>query len=300
MAPRPLMAATAQQQKQIEAQQRQIDFLARLAGVEPHVAALRYTADANNPADPVPDPPSQAPSQSTDQARTPEAYDDPRVPGMTPGANQRVPAAATDVPMTPGASLPTSPFGQMVDVSAPVAGTEGTTGAPEFGDQAGRDAVTRIEPDVRALGIGEEGDQMDPTVAFPWTMSPNQSNSAPPSGGEMAPGSGGRAMACLRLAKARLAARLADGDEFSVAAHIESDAAMTRERIADELNTLARVAGVQSHANAGGARRGELVPRRAAAAPRPVVPSLAAASAPLQVLAALGPSEDEIEISDLF
>lgn len=297
MAPRPVLAAAAAQQKMIESQQRQLDFLARLAGVETQMAGLRYTADVNNPADPVPDPPSQAPAESTDQARTPAAYDDPRVPGLTPGANTHVPAAVTDVPMTPGASLPTPPVNQLVDVSAPISGTEGTTGATEFGNQAGQDAVTRINPDVRALGIGEPGDQMNPTTAYPWVISPDASNGVAPADGEMSQGSGARMAASLRLAKARIAANLASGDEFAVAAQIEGDPRMTGALIDHELGTLARVA----KASAGGSgRRGELVPRRAAAATRPVVPSLTEAFSPMQTLASLGPSEDEIEISDLF
>ena len=303
MAPRPLMAATAAQQKQLDAQQAQIDFLARLAGVQTQVAevrtaALRRTADANNPADPIPDPPSQGATESSDQTRTPAYRDDPSVPGMS-GANAGVPAAVTDVPMTPGASLPTSPFVQLVDVSAPVAGTEGTTGAPEFGQQAGQDAITRIEPDVRALGIGEMGDQMNPEVAFPWTISPNMSNVGAPADGEMAQGSGARMAACLRLAKARISAGLEPaGDEFGLAARIEVDAAMTGTRIMTELDTLARVARAAG-AGAGAGRR-DLVPRRASAAPRPSVPSLVEQPMPMQVLASASRDVDELELSDLF
>lgn len=292
---RPLMQVVADQQKIIEKQQKQLDFLARLAGVETQMADIRVTADVNNPADPVPDPPSQGAPETTQQAMTPAAKDDPRVPGMTPGANTHVPAAATDVPMTPGASLPTSPVNQLLDVSAPISGTEGTTGATEFGDQAGQDGVTRIETDVRALGIGEEGDQMNPTTAFPWVISPDAGNGVPPQDGEMAQGSAGRAMASLRLAKARIAARLASGDEFAVAAAIEADPAMTGALIVHELGTLSRVAKASAPARPGG-----LVPRRAAAAPRPVVPSLTEAVSPMQALASLGPSSDEIELSDLF
>jgi len=301
---RPLMQVVAEQQQVINSclqfinsQQKQIDYLGRLAGVETQMASLRITADVNNPADPVPDPPSQGAPETTQQAMTPAAKDDPRVPGMTPGANAHVPAAATDVPMTPGASLPTSPVNQLLDVSAPISGTEGTTGNTEFGNQAGQDAVTRLETDVRALGIGEEGDQMNPTTAFPWVISPDAGNGVPPADGEMAQGSGARMAASLRLAKARIAARVATGDEFAVAAAIEADPAMTGALIAHELGTLSRVAKASTGAPA---RPGGLVPRRAAAAPRPVVPSLTQAVSPMQALAALGPSSDEIELSDLF
>lgn len=294
---RPLMQVIADQQKIIDAHQKQLDFLARMAGVETQMAGMRVTADVNNPADPVPDPPSQGAPETTQQAMTPAAQDDPRVPGMTPGANTHVPAAATDVPMTPGASLPTSPVNQLLDVTAPISGTEGTTGATEFGDQAGQDGVTRLETDVRALGIGEEGDQMNPTTAFPWVISPDAGNGVPPADGEMAQGSGARMAASLRLAQARLAAHLATGDQFAVAAQIESDPAMTGALIAHELGILSRVAKGSA---APQGRRGDLVPRRAAAAARPMVPSLTEAVSPMQALASLAPSSDEIELSDLF
>lgn len=296
MASRPVLHVTAQQQKQIDAQQRQIDFLARLAGVELQMNDLRFTADANNPADPIPDPPSQGPAESTDQARTPGAYDDPRVPGMTPGSTSGVPAASSTTPMQPGAALPTSPYGQLVDVTAPISGTEGTTGNVEFGDQAGRDGVTRIETDVRALGIGEEGDQMNPTTAFPWTISPDNGNGVAPADGEMSQGSSARAMASLRLAKARIQAGMvtAGADEFALAARIENDAKMTPALIDHELGVLARMAS-----QTAGGRRPDLVPRVAAAAQRPVVPSLAE-SPRMPVLGSQAGGGDEVEMSDFL
>lgn len=296
MASRPVLQVTAQMQQMIVAQQRQIDFLSRLAGVEPQMAALRYTADVNNPADPMPDPPSQGPAESTDQARTPGAYDDPRVPGMTPGSTSGVPAASSTTPMQPGAALPTSPYGQLVDVTAPISGTEGTTGNVEFGNQAGQDGVTRIETDVRALGIGEEGDQMNPTTAFPWTISQDNGNGVAPPDGEMAQGSSARAMASLRLAKARIAAGMVvgGGDEFAVASRIEADAALTPALIDHELGVLTRLAS-----QSAGGRRPDLVPRVAASAQRQVVPSLAQ-SPRMPVLGSQGAGGDEIELSDFL
>lgn len=285
MAPRPLMQVVAAQQNLIAELVRQVDFLGRMAGVETQLAALRHTADVNNPADPVPDPAAQGAPETTDQARTPGAYDDPRVPGMTPGSVSGVPAAATDVPMTPGASIPTSPFGQLQDVTAPIAGTQ--TG--DIPAQA-QNGITEIPVDVRV------GDPMNPATGFPWTISPNQSNGQAPPDGEMAGGGAGRAMASLRLAEARLAAGIAIGDKFAVAAGIEGDQAMTAGRIGDELATLARIAGTAGN---GAPRRSDLVPRRAAAAPmRPAVPSFAEPPR----MAHLGSQmrADEIELSDML
>lgn len=287
MAPRPILQVVAGMQRTIDQMQAQIDFMGRMAGVEPHLAKLRTTADVNNPADPVPDPAPQGAPETTEQARTPEAYDDPRAAGMTPGSVSGVPAAATDVPMAPGASIPTSPFGQLQDVTAPIAGTQ--TG--DIPAQA-QNGVTEIPVDVRV------GDPMNPDTAFPWNpaMGPNASNGQPPSGGEMGQGSGARTMASLRLAKARITAGLATGDEFAVCAQIEGDRAMTTDRITDELATLGRVAAASG---AGQARRSDLVPRRATASARPPVPSFAEQPS-MAVFGSVGDREDEIELSDLF
>ena len=294
MATRPLMAATAAQQREIDVQRQQIEYLATLAGVQAQVEHIRVKADANNPADPVPDPAPQGAPETTEQARTPGSYDDPRSPGITPGSTNGVPAAATDVPMQPGASIPTTPYNQLQDVTAPIAGTQ--TG--DLGEQAGQDATTRRNVDVRALGIGEPGDQMDPSVAFPWTMSPNASNVGVPAGGEMAGGGGGsRTMAALRLAEARIAAGIERGDKFAVTAAIEGDATMTEARIVDELNTLARVAS----AGSGRERRNDLVPRRTDSAPRPEVQSLADASRMAPHLGShSGYGDAEIDTADML
>jgi hypothetical protein len=189
-ASRPILAAVQGQQKHIEALKQvaanqrheievlkgQLTYIANMAGVGQQMTAIRKRADqlkladVNNPGQPVPDPPSQGPSETTEEAVTPETMDDPRRPGQTPGSVQDVPADTTDLAMNPGESLPTSPYGDMVDVTAPVAGTE--THVPD--DQ------TRIETDVRV------GDPMNLDTAFPWTISPNNSNGQAPGSGEMA------------------------------------------------------------------------------------------------------------------
>ena len=169
-----LHQAMESQQRQIEAQRRQIsqlvahaslqdgiiDYVAKLAGISKQVTAIRKKADVLNPAQPIPDPNPVSPSETTQEAATPEAYDDVRNPGATPGSLTHVPAEATTVALRPGEDLPTQPFNQLVDVQAPVENT--STQLPLN--------QTRIETDVRV------GDPMNQEIAFPWTISQNNSN----------------------------------------------------------------------------------------------------------------------------
>lgn len=254
------------QAHQVEVLKLQLAYVARLAGVSPEMDAIKKRAtqklgDVNNPAQPVPDPGSQGPTESTEQAATPETYDDPRRPGQTPGSVQEVAADATDLALNPGTSIPTSPYGDMVDVTAPVAGTE--THVPN--------EQTRIETDVRV------GDPMNPDTAFAWnpSMGPNNSNGQAPTTGEMAYHASAedlarvRTMASIKLARLQIQAGIADGDDLSVAAVIESDASLTNEVIQDRISTLASVQKVA----AGRPRPAGLVPRSASA--QRTTPSLA-------------------------
>lgn len=243
---RPLMTAVAAQQAVVDEQRKelaaaraqlavqgqQIALIARLAGVTAEVDALAKTAtlkqaDIANPAQPIPDPGEQGPSETTEQAATPETNDDVRSPGQTGNSTAGVPAASTDTALTPGGTLPAEPYGNLQDVTAPVSGTNtGEVG----GDQ------TRIETDVRV------GQPMVPDVAFPWTISDNQSNSAPPSTGEMA-GAGGpsRTHACLHLARLQIQAGVASGSDLAVSARMEADSSLTDAIIQHEINVLERV-----------------------------------------------------------
>ncbi|MEU6362295.1 hypothetical protein [Streptomyces albidoflavus] len=268
---RPLMATLAAQQqviddqrKTIAAQQaniaamgRQIALIARLAGVTEEVEALAKTADIANPAQPIPDPGEQGPSETTEQAATPETNDDVRSPGQTGNSTQGVPAATTDTALTPGGTLPAEPYGNLQDVTAPVSGTN--TG--EVGGEQ-----TRIETDVRV------GNPMHTEVAFPWTISQNDSNGEPPAEGEMSQTGGGaapgRTHACLRLARLQIQAGLAQGDDLTLAATIESGQ-MSDALIGHEISVLSGVVKAASKAPSASAPR---VPVRSQAR---VAPSMA-------------------------
>ncbi|MFD8648636.1 RodZ family helix-turn-helix domain-containing protein [Streptomyces mirabilis] len=278
---RPLIAALQAQQTALDdarrllaVQGQQISLIARLAGVTEQVNAIgSKTADIANPAQPIPDPGEQAPSETTEQAATPETNDDVRSPGQTGNSTQGVPAASTDTALTPGGTLPAEPYGNLLDVTAPVSGTNtGEVGGPQ----------TRIETDVRGM------DPMQPDVAFPWTISDNKSNSNPPSTGEMAGGSPSRTHACLRLARLKVNAGLAKGDDITLAAALEADTRLTDDLINHEIGVLDTLARKAAKAPSDGTP-----PRTVRSAAR-VAPSLASQST------ATSQAREDVADSDLF
>lgn len=345
MGNRPLMQAMASQQKALQAAQQknaalehqlavqalQLTYIARLAGVTRELDAIRRQADIENPAQPVPNPGSQPATESTEQAATPAAYDDPNAIGQTPGATEGVPAAATATPMDPGESLPTAPFNNLTDVSAPVSGTETQIPLNQ----------TRIETDVRV------GDPTNPETAFPLNpaFGPSaQRGTTPPRSGEMSqtsrrktaaeyphPGpepemgepnskeranwalwdqqndehqdwqrdkadrqakqSSQRTVASIRLARLRVAAGLAQGDDLAVAAKIEQDRKVSDAMIRHEIATLSQVVKAASKQQ----RPAGLVPRSASGVQR-TMPSLVTQPAPItSVAGAVGAYDDDAE-----
>jgi hypothetical protein len=199
---RPILAAVQAQQQQIEvlAEQNnllrhevivlksQLHHMAEVAGLGQHMAAIRKKADINNPAQPVPAPPSEPAFETTEQALAPETMDNVQNPGIVPGSVNNLAADGHDVPYNPGTSLETPAFNELVNVEAPVAGTETQRPLPE----------TKTLVDVRV------GDPMNLEKAFPLT----------PAFSSM------RTMASIRLARLQIEAGIATGDDLSLGEHI--------------------------------------------------------------------------------
>lgn len=270
---RPLMEAAKQQQRQIDALTREVitlksqnAYLARLAGVTPQFEAIRKRADELNPAQPVPDPASEGPSETTQEAATPEASDNVFNLGETPGSVENLPADTTTTPLEPGVALPTEPFNELVDVQAPVAGTETQRPLDE----------TKTLTDVRV------GDPDNPEPAFPLN---------PAFQGQQTTSS--RAMAALRLARLRIAAKIEAGDDLQVAAAIESGD-LTPDQINHEIATLSSVVKA---ARTQQGRPAGLVPR--AAAQQRSTPSMAP-DAPITSVAFNTDMGREVADADLF
>ena len=260
-----------------------VDDIAKLAGVQQRVAAIRRqagltrTADADNPAQPVPNPPSEAPYETTEQAITPEARDDVRNPGMTPGSTGKVPAQQVSTALTPGEDLPTAPVNDLVNVQAPVIGTE--THVP--------DEMTRIEEDVRVSPMVSP--TANPEVAYPWTAGPNNSNSG--DGGRTAAQAEERTFASMRLARLQIQAGIGEGDDELLLGQKIASSNVSDEEISSNIKTLTAV--VSRTASAG-----QQAPTRVARTATRSMPSLAATAS--SHLGGHSPVQQEIADSDLF
>jgi hypothetical protein len=262
-----LVNKIAAQDTKLDVLAKQNAMLAKLAGVDAQFAAIQREADVNNPASPVPDPPAQPAPESTEEAVTPETMDDPQNPGETPGSVQHVPAEQVTTPLEPGMTMPTPPANNLIDVTAPVAGTQ--TGEVPLEQR-------RIETDVR-VGDPMANAGSDQAKMFPWTMGAANSN---------------RTMASMRLAKLRVSAGLAQGDEFAVAASIEADKELPDVALAHEIRTLEAMSKAASKQQ----RPAGLVPRAASASR--TAPSMAA-SAPAMVSGS-GGGFDDMDAQDLY
>lgn len=266
-----LRNVATQQQRTIEQLSRGLQAIARAAGIEKHVvtAMLQRTADAQNPAQPVPDPPAEQSPQGTVDTKTPEAFADVMAPGLVPGSTNDVGADAATTVYTPGNDIEGPALKNLIDVTRPMDGTQNPRPLAE----------TRTETDIRV------GNPMNPQVAFPLGgdfQSAQRLSSKQDKGGE-------RTMAAFRLAKLRVAASTEDGSDIEIATRIERDASLSLDAINREIATLGKVAKAASKR----APR-NLVPRAANSVGR-TVPSLQ--STATQHTSAV---DSEIEDSDLF
>lgn len=287
---RPALQALAEQQQQIdgltkwaktqhEATQaiaRGLQTVAALGGIEDRVvAAMLKQADVQNPAQPVPEPPAQPATQSTEDAKTPEAFADVQRPGLVPGSTNDVAADATTTVYTPGQDVPVSPFRQLVDVTTPVDGTQTPRPLGEV----------KTETDVRV------GNPMNPNVAYPLHGGFQQAQRTSAKHEVTTDERGERMMASQRLARLQIQAGIAEGDDLALGAEIERDPMRTLAVIKNEISTLENVQRVAS----ANAKRvpSRLVPRAAGARS---VPSMASGHSMPRTAASVGSVDD----SDLF
>jgi hypothetical protein len=231
--------------------------------------AMTRTADVQNPAQPIPEPPAQPAAFTTQDAKTPEAMESPNNPGLVPGSTNDVAADATTTVYQPGADVDTSALHNLIDVTTPVDGTQGP----------------QPLSDVRTLTDVRVGDPNNQSQAFPLRGDFAQRQVTNPSGRQasrQAPSDGRRSFAALRLVEARAATgdtEAAEGQKYALAAQIEKSAASTEE-IEREIATLETVAkrmpAVEGRPVTASSR--SLVPRAAAGEPRSV-PSMQSTAA---------------------
>jgi GNAT superfamily N-acetyltransferase len=233
----------------------QLRYLASAAGADRELAqieaqVLRRHADMLNPASPVPDPPEAPAPETTEQALQPAAQDDPSRPGTTPGSLTHVPAEQTTTSMTPGVEIPTPPATNLIDVTAPIQGTNPSQDGGVPLSQRRIETDVRVNPDplqAHGPGIGGQGDN---GTAFPWLLPDGQqagqrrAASLQP-GGSAGEDEAARTYGSLRLARLRIQAGLAQGDDIAVAEQIRSDGALPTPMIAHEIDVLSRTAAAR-------------------------------------------------------
>jgi hypothetical protein len=301
----------AEQSARIEALSAQLRYLASAAGVgreldEVGRRVMRRHADIMNPASPVPDPPEGPPSETTEQALMPEAMDDPSRPGATPGANSRVPAAQITTAITPGVEMQTPPATNLIDVTAPIQGTNPSQDGGVPLEQRRIETDVRVDPDplkAHGPGIGGQGDN---GAAFPWVLDARMPDQGGQPGGQgqfqraasrdssaavAAYGeaeSSRRTFGAIRLAKLRVQAGLAQGDELAVAERIERDASLSTPMIEHDISTLEQLS------QSGAMARPQAPIQRQAARSAPSLASVGAASQYAPAVA------DDLDGSDLF
>jgi hypothetical protein len=237
------------QQEQINRFGMGLRHLSQLAGVEGKVVtAMTKQADVQNPAQPIPEPPAVPPTQTTQEAEAPEAQANVQTPGLVPGSTQDVAADATTTAYTPGMDIPGPAFKNLVDVTAPVAGTQGPLPLSQV----------KTETDVRV------GDAMTPDAAFPLQGPFANAQRTSKKRDQDGEGGGNRTMAAIRLARLRIEAGIAEpGGDLELAATIEKDASVSTQAIQNEIATLTQVRTASKGRNNDGNRNQRLVPRMA-------------------------------------
>lgn len=243
--------------KNQRAVQAQVEYIGKAAGLERQLKVVRKRADVENPAQPIPEPTPEAAAYSTEETRDHTDAD-----LLTPGGVAEVsdvsedynvdlltPGGVHDVELTDGG-----------DVTVPVAGTTEQRPYDE--------TVTNAEVQYRDL---------DTELSYPESQ---------PLFGEEAKEA--RFVAALRLARLRLQAGIASGDDLTLATSI-SQSKMKTSAIRQEIKTLDEVvkAGSKKPVSRTAARR--LVPKAAGR----TAPSMAAEAAVTSPTAPLGVSSEE-------
>lgn len=243
--------------KNQRAVQAQVNYIGKAAGIERQLKVVRKRADVENPAQPIPEPTPQATPYTTEYARDHTDAD-----LLTPGGVAEVSDMSSDYDvdlLTPGGDYDVE-LTDGGDVTVPVAGTTEPNSYDEM--------VTR--PEVQSRGLDTE-------LAY---------EESQPLFGEEAKEA--RFVAALRLARLRLQAGIAKGDDLTLATSI-SQSRMKTSAIRQEIKTLDEVvkAGSKKPVSRTAARR--LVPKAAGR----TAPSMAAKAAVTSPTAPLGVSSEE-------
>ncbi len=204
---------------------------------------MRRAASAANPAQPVGEPQGQPAPESEWDAMQPGAMTDVTAVGSSPLTN--VMSDAMTSVTEPYGVYANTPLGlNRTDLTVPVAGTQ-----------------YQVPPNMSIVPVDVRAAQSNPETAYPWTIGPNGQPAVLPPGSSVGnPPSVGqvgesvpeekKAYAAMRLARLRIEAKVAQGDDLSVAAAIDSSG-MSIGDIHREINTLTQVAAANRPGLAG-------------------------------------------------
>jgi hypothetical protein len=220
--------ALRRQAVQLNAQQKQIDAIAKLAGVESVLVpikreASRRIADIDNPGNPIEEPAPEAPSETTDEALGDISTDTPGGGGEsveTPGTvdESDVTPTATDDVTSPGAAAQVPEGGLDMsddDVTRPVAGANEPI---PVSDRRTEGDVTSID-EVRT-------DTANPIEDSSFTQTVGSAQQ--------------RVFASMRLARLQIEAGVVQGDDLSIG-QVIAGSSRTDASINEEIATLERV-----------------------------------------------------------
>ena len=264
----------------IEALGKGLVFVAQRAGLEAHLAKIVH-ADVENPAQPVPQPGGEAPVQSTEDAlagdsanpvsRSAPAGGNPidlSTPGTVPGSTDNVPADATTSVDAIGTVLDVPAFQENQDVTQPVTGT--TEALP----------IDQVKTEVEVVAPAPTTEVAYPLDGGPFSQPMSTSGNA-------------RFIASLRLARLRIGAGIASGEDVGIAQAIAASD-VSDDAIAREVMTLESVkaASVPLGGPTAAARR--VAPHTAARTTPSLAPTgdEAIATVPMSVTAAV--VDDEV------
>lgn len=230
-----LRVAAAQQallRRQQQALRRQA---AAIVALQDEVSSMRRMADTENPAQPVPEPASDAPAATSDEALGELDEVDVTEEGAVTDSQR---ATVEDADVTGVGSIPTVEHpgvNEPEDVTAPVDGTQEQRPLEE----------TKTESDVRVNedALGETEGLYEENLGPAMTTASSE---------------GPRLIASMRLARLQIAAGIADtDDDLSLGQEINASA-RSDEAIRAEIETLGKVQAKQ-----GGKRTGAKAPRGA-------------------------------------
>lgn len=270
------LAIVAEQQILIESLAKGLEAVASVTKVDlgpikteanQRVASLRARqADADNPANPIPEPSPEAPAATTEEAKTPSATEDVTSPMGQVATEGVTPDATTSVTESGGVVLDEPLDLNEQDPTKPVQGTQTNDGAH------------KVEHDISS-GVDNppESGPMFPLEGGPFANAEKVGSA--------------RVFASVHLARLRIQAGIAPAQDDLLLGHAIASSKISDADIAKETATLSQVSKAASQSANPPVSR-SVVPRSADG--ERAVPSLVSVASGVSVTPSMAVSEDEL------